>query len=156
MSKLFKISGYFKQNEDWGQAESAFAGEILMGALPVFWGYCEEFGDGDTMKIGATSYLAGRLFLKKDGVKLCFYKMYDNPPQDMLLCMVRDLKTGHGTWATQEESDGDFIERNFAQIRLEKIPYSDELEQKIYSIFSPALTGFPEMLAEEEAKICRK
>ena len=115
MSKLFRISGYFKQDESWDRAEPAFAGGIVMGELPIFWGCCEEFGDGDTMRAGTISYLVGG-FLKNRSVEFYFYKMYDNPPQDMLLCMVPDLKQGQGVWATQPAGGGDFIERNLAQV----------------------------------------
>ena len=157
MSKLFRISGYFKQNEDWGQVKSSFIGEVVMGKLPIFWGYCIELEDGDTLKAGAISYLAGG-FLKRQGVEFYFYKMYDNPPEGSLLCMISDLKSGCGVWATLNESGKDFVERNDAWLKLDELPYSNELEQKIYSVFNscPALMGFPEMLAEEEAKICKK
>lgn len=154
MSKLFRIIGYFEQDNGLGQV---FIGEVVMGELPIFWGCCEELGDGDTMKAGATSYLAGG-FLKGREVEFYFYKMYDNPPQDMLLCMVTDLKKGRGVWATREKPGENFVERNLAEVKVEELPYSSDLEQKIYSTFSscPALAGFPEMLAEEEAKIHKK
>ena len=157
MSKLFRISGYFKQDENWGQIESSFVGKIVMGKVPIFWGYCIELDDGDTMKTGAVSYLAGG-FLKRPDVEFYFYKMYDNPPDNSLLCMIKNLEEGRGAWATLDESGRNFIERNYAWLELEELPYSSVLEQRIYSVFSscPALAGFPEMLAEEEAKICEK
>lgn len=157
MSKLFRISGYFKQGEDWDQAEPAFVGEIVMGELPIFWGCCKEFGDGETMRANATSYLVGG-FLKNRSIEFYFYKMYDNSPRDMLLCMVPSLAQGQGVWATQPAGGGDFIERNLAQVIVEKLPYSSELEQKLYATFNsgcPVLTGFPDELAEA-AKARRK
>ena len=151
MSKLFRISGYFRQGEDWDQAEPTFAGEVVMGELPIFWGRCREFGDGNTMKSGATSYLVGG-FLKNRDVEFYFYKMYDNPPQDMLLCMVPNLEQGKGFWSTPDNGPGgNFIKRNLAQITVEELPYSNEIEQKIYSAFNsgcPVLNGFPDNLAE--------
>ncbi|MCR5700366.1 MAG: hypothetical protein K6G49_02990 [Candidatus Saccharibacteria bacterium] len=146
MSKLFRIVGYFEQDDGLGQI---FVGEVVMGELPIFWGRCEELGDGDTMKAGATSYLAGG-FSNRHGIEFYFYKMYDNPPQDMLLCMIENLKDGQGVWATREKSGGNFVERNLAEVKVEELPYSSDLEQQIYSTFSscPALAGFPEMLAE--------
>lgn len=146
LSKLFRIIGCFEQDDGLGQI---FIGEIVMNESSIFWGCCEELGNGDTLKAGATSYLVGG-FLKGQDVEFYFYKMYDNPPQDMLLCIVKDLKKGQGIWATRGEHDKIFIKRNLAEIKVEELPYSDDLEQKIYSTFNscPALTGFPEMLAE--------
>ena len=157
MSKLFKISGYFEQDESWDQLKPAFTGEIVVNELSIFWGCCKELGDGDTLRAGATSYLAGG-FLRNRDVKFYFYKMYDNPPQDMLLCMITDLEKGCGVWATPEKSGGNFIDRNYAKIEIEELPYSYELEQKIKTTFNdgcPVLTGFPERL-EEETRARRK
>ncbi|MBR3248469.1 hypothetical protein IKF89_00335 [Candidatus Saccharibacteria bacterium] len=150
MSKLFRISGYFKQDESWGQTEPAFVGEIVMGELPIFWGCCKELGDGDTLRAGATSCLVGG-FLKNRSVEFYFYKMYDNPPQDMLLCMMSDLENGRGVWATRPVGGGDFVERNLAHLKVEELPYSSELEREMYSAFNsgcPVLAGFREDLVK--------
>lgn len=151
MGKLFRISGYFKQDEKRGQAEPTFVGEVVMGELPIFWGCCKEFGDGDTMRANAISYLVGG-FLENREIELYFYKMYNNPPQDMLLCMVTSLKQGQGIWATPDgKPDGDFIERNLAQVTVKELLYSDELAQEIYFAFNsgcPKLAGFPDDLAK--------
>ena len=159
LSKLFRISGYFRQDESWQCEKPTFIGEVIMDQLPIFWGCCKEFGDGDTIRANATSFLAGA-FTKRPEIGLYFYKMYDNPPQDMLLCIIKDLKNcGRGIWATPEKSGGRFIERNIAQLDIEELPYSEELAQEIYSTFvngCPPLVGFPERLAEETAKLLKK
>ena len=150
MSKLFKLSGCLRQGDTWPLSGPSFTGEMVMGELPIFWGCCKEFADGDTLKAGATSYLVGG-FLKGRRPEFYFYKMYDRPPEEMLLCMVSQLADGQGVWATPEKSGGNFVKRNIAQVAIESLPYSDSLEREISSTFQngcPALVGFPDRLTE--------
>ncbi len=153
MGKLFRISGCFEQDEGWPGTSSLVA-EVIMGELFVFWGRCKELVDGDTLKAGAASYLVGRFLRdKKRGFYFFFYKMYDDPPQDMLLCIVPKLKKGIGTgmWSTPGKPGEGFVDRHAAQIKVERLPYSSKLEQEISSTFRegcPILADFPEGLAE--------
>lgn len=150
LSKLFRISGYLEQDGGWPEAGPSLVGEVIMGELPIFWGCCEELVDGDTLEAGATSYLVGG-FLENRALEFYFYKMHDNPPQDMLLCMVPKLKEGVGMWSTPEKSGGGFVDRHAARIKVEELPYSKALEQKISHNFRtgcPELAEFPEGLAE--------
>lgn len=169
MNRLFRITGYLKQDKTWCQTEPSLVGKVIMGELPIFWGCCKEYADGDTMKADATSFIVGG-FPRNERVGFFLYKMYDQPPKEMMLLMAPSLKEvcnvissgerrkgesrtleGYGMWATPEKDGGDFVERNPAWFKIERIADSEELEREIDTNFRngcPILATFPDELAK--------
>ena len=102
MSKIFKISGNFRQYGEWSTPDPSFVGEIVVDDANTFCGYCDELYDSKMSALNKTRFLAGAIAPNgrngKNGI--AFYKMSNDGEQAPLMYVVPNLEDpSNGSWA---------------------------------------------------------
>ncbi len=139
MSKLFKISGSFRQNGLWTRPDPAFIGEIVMTDDHMFCGYCDELYEEAHTASDKIRYLIGSFIDHKNNDQgIEFYKMSNDARHLPLLYRIENLATGgDGAWYSCMADRGTccFLTQGDAKISLEEKPYSKKALERVKARF---------------------
>lgn len=134
MSKIFDISGNFKQSKGPRHPEVAFTGEIVLEDDKSVCGYCND-------QTGKVWYLVGGYTDKEDktveGIE--FYMLSNEPHLVPCLYVFPDILDGKGTrWESTYTCNGDyyFEPKGEAELALEGERHSYQEEVRIKSRFN--------------------
>ena len=139
MSKIFRISGNFKQSGKWSKPDPSFSGKIVVDEDGIFYGFCDELYSENIMSdLNRVRYLSGALgpngFNGNQGI--AFYKMSNYFPQNPLMYIVPDLICmDSGGWYALERGLNLFALKGMAKVSIEEEIYSEEEEASIRAKF---------------------
>ena len=135
MSKLFKISGNFKKNGNWGTPDPYFTGEIILENNDVFYGYLSEQNE--------TKYVVGVITDDEEGTTNAQFYVMSNDYTVSPVFWNTQGENGelNGRWYEMKYNLDNkhpyiFTPKSAAKVSLEKESYSKKTKNRIESEFS--------------------
>lgn len=144
MSKIYKISGNFTQNDKWVCQDCSFEGEIVVAGDKTFYGYCNEVflkqksGKDVVKSIAGVFGPSGKS--GKEGIS--FYKITKERASSTLMYAVPELGYGKcGTWGIYRK--GQYKPLGQAKVDIEEEVFTLARETRIKNIFDRAYKKLP-------------
>lgn len=144
MSKIYKISGNFAQDDKWVCPDCSFEGEIVVGRDRTFYGYCNEVylkqksGKDVVKSIAGVFGPSGKS--GKDGIS--FYKITKERTIQTLMYAIPDIEGGKcGTWGIYKK--GQYKPLGKAKVEIEEEVFTLARKDRIKRTFNRAYQKLP-------------
>ena len=139
MSRIFKISGNFKQFGEWAEPDPAFSGKIVVDEnTDEFYGYCYELYVGHLPESSGLRFLVGAFApnARNGNRGIAFYKLSNDLNIDPYMYVTPDLTNPEsGEWSALG-TFGIYFERvDKSRVMIEEMAYSEEEEKRIKSTY---------------------
>ncbi|MBR0133755.1 hypothetical protein IJM16_00610 [Candidatus Saccharibacteria bacterium] len=139
MSRIFKISGNFKQFGEWMEPDPAFSGEIVVDEKTnEFYGYCHELYAEGVLKSYRLRFIVGAFApnARNGNQGIAFYKLSNDLNIDPYMYVTPDLTNPEsGEWSALGIF-GIYFERvDKSRVMIEEMAYSKEEEKRIKSTY---------------------